>query len=268
MEIKKYSIKGILIASALLLIMASCKKNNIDTGSVNLPIVEAYLTPGHTLTVKLYQQKALTDTAKYGSPIKGQQLYLSDGSTKIQLTESSAGTYTRADSGFLVAGKTYTLQFNYLTYAVSAKTVLPTKPTNFATSHGEVTISSSLSTITNTTVLDALTWDNPDSLNHVLVFLNADGTAFALNNFGGNRPANFELTTNQSSFYNLTEGVFPYYGHYQVVLMRVNQEYINLIKSNTSNSTSQTLTNVPTNIVNGFGIFTATQADTVSFSLL
>ncbi|MBB3058998.1 DUF4249 family protein [Mucilaginibacter gotjawali] len=258
-----------LFLSFTAIIITACKKESTDN-SVYLPVVEGYLMPGHALSIKLYQQKSLTDTAKYGAAISGLQVYVSDGSTKVQLTESPKGTYTYSDQTFLAEGKTYTLQFNYLTYAVSAKTVMPGKPTNFATQYGTVTLSSTTTSDPNTsnTTIDKLTWDNPDSLNHVLVFYNKNGADFPLSSFGGSRSANFELNTNRASYYNLTQATFSYYGHYTVTLLRVNQEFIDLIKSNTSNSTSQNLTNIPTNVVNGYGIFTAMQADTLSFNLL
>jgi hypothetical protein len=269
MEIKTHLLKWKLCFSlAAIILLASCNKQNADTNTVYLPVVEGYLLPGHSITVKLYQQKALTDTALYGAPITGLQVYVSDGSTSVQLTEASKGTYTYNNQNFLVAGKTYSLNFKYLTSTVSAKTLMPSKPTNFTSQYGTLYISSTSGTANNTTTINMLSWDNPDTLNHVLVFNNPDGAAFPLRSFRNSPSPNFEVNTNRTSFYNITENTFPYYGHYQVILLRVNQEYINLMNSNTSSSTSQTLSNVTTNIVNGFGIFTAMQADTVSLNVL
>ncbi len=143
---------------------------------------------------------------------------------------------------------------------------MPAKPTNFTTQYAAITITTTTGT-PNTAALDRMSWDNPDSLNHVLVFNNADGPAFPLSTFGGNRSANFELNTNQAAYIDLVQNNFPYYGHYQVMLFSVNQEYINMIKGNTGGATSQNLVNLPTNVVNGFGIFTAMQADTLSFNV-
>jgi len=267
---KRQLLNRVLFLGLVILGLQACKKESTGSSTVYLPVVEGYLMPGHALTIKLYQQKSLSDTAKYGAAISGLQVYVSDGNTKVLLTESPKGTYTYSDQSFLAEGKTYTLQFNYLTYAVSAKTVMPGKPANFATQYGSVTLSTTTTSDPNasTTPIDKLTWDNPDSLNHVLVFDNKDGADFPLSSFGGNRAANFVLNTSRASYYNLTQATFAYYGHYTVVLLRVNQEYVDLVKSNTSNSTSQNLANIPTNVVNGYGIFTAMQADTVSFNLL
>ena len=63
-----------------------------------------------------------------------------------------------------------------------------------------------------------------------------------------------------------SQRTMKYYGNYKVILMRVNQEYINML--NNSSTSSQNLTNAPTNVTNGLGIFTAMQADTLSKYLL
>jgi hypothetical protein len=217
------------------------------------------------VTVNLYQQKGLTDTAKYGAVISGLKVYVSDGSTNVLLTESPAGTYTYADTGFVLTGKTYTLKFNYLTYAVSARTTVPAKLLNFATVHTGITISTTTTPNTSTTTLDVLTWDNPDSLNNVLVFNNLDGKDFPLNPYGANFSQNFEINTSRASYYNITERIFPYYGPYQITLLSVDPAYIDVMQSNANNSTSQNLVNNPTNVVNGLGVFTAMQADTLNF---
>src|SRR5258708_1113718 len=179
MEIKKYLFKICFAFSWTIILLASCKKDN-QGSSTNLPVVQAYLYAGHTLTVKLYQQKSLTDTAKYGAAITGQELYVSDGSNQVKLTESTKGTYTYNDNTFLIAGKTYTLSFNYLAKEVTAKTSMPSKPQNFATQHATVTYTRPTNVNATADTLNRITWDNPDSLNHVLVFDNVDDTFFPL----------------------------------------------------------------------------------------
>jgi hypothetical protein len=268
MEIKKYfSAANLILTFYAMFMLFSCKKDTANT-TTTWPVVEAYLVPGHVLSVKLYLQKELTDTAKYGGPITGQQLTISDGSTTIQLTESSKGIYTYSDTTFLITGKTYSLTFKYLNNTVTAKTTVPAKPLNFATQYTAVTVAGPQTPNSIPDTINRFTWANPDSLNHVLVFKNADGIAFALNNRGNATTSDFELNTDQKAVYYVTPNTFPFYGHYTVTLYSVNQEYIDLLKSNTSRSTSQNLVNTPTNVVNGFGIFTAMQAATVKFDVL
>jgi hypothetical protein len=264
MEIKKYTIKHLLLLFIAATMLYACKKETTSSSNSNLPVVQAYLVAGKPITVNVFSQKALTDTAKFGPAIKGLKVSISDGSNTILLTQSSTGAYTYADSTFLVTGKTYTLSFSYLTYAVSAKTVMPAKPVNFAATHSGMTIDDLLGTSVLDTLVN-LTWTNPDSLRSVLVFNNLDGTSFAANTRFGSASANFELNTYRGASYPLTQRTFAYYGHYQIMLCNVNVEYINLLSSNTTGSTSSSLSDQPTNVVNGVGIFTAMQADTLSF---
>src|ERR1700753_2897622 len=107
MEIKIYTMKWpLIIVFAIVLLFTACKKDTSNTG-VNMPVVSAYLIPGHELTVHVYYQKALSDTAKYGTPITGLQLYVSNGSNNELLTETTKGIYTYSDLNFIETGKTY-----------------------------------------------------------------------------------------------------------------------------------------------------------------
>jgi len=265
MEIRKHlSIKLILPLFATLLMFSACSKNGLPSQSTDLPVIDSYLVPGQPIVVKLSSQKDLADTAVYGAPITGVKVYISDGAQKVQLTETVKGTYTYTDPAFLVTGKTYSLQFNYLSYNVSASTVMPAKPVNFSSQYGGITVVSQGGPGSNNSVLNTFAWANPDSLNHVIVFKAAP--AVPITNFGRTVSLNSQYNTNRASMFNVTAPMFSYKGQYQVILFRVNQEYINLLNIN-SRTTSQDLSQVPTNIVNGFGIFTAMQADTLAFNV-
>jgi hypothetical protein len=266
MEIRrKLTITALLPVFMAMVMLVACNKDKLESKGTDLPVIDSYLMPGQPISVKLSMQKDLADTAVYGAPITGVTVYVSDGTKKVQLMESVKGTYTYADQTFLVAGKTYSLQFDYLTYHISAGTLMPAKPSGFLTQYNSVTVPSSQGPGTAGNVLDRLTWANPDSLNHVLVF-KASTPNSPINPFGGGRPIAGQFNANKVSAYNVTASNFNYRGGYQIILLSVNQEYINLLNNNTRTS-SQDLTQVPTNIVNGFGIFTAMQADTLSFQV-
>jgi len=264
MEMIYYLVKRMSWAAILpVILLGSCKKDS--QSSTGKPVVQSYLVAGKVLTVRLYTQKTLTDTEKYGPALTGLKPTVSDGTTIVNLTETAKGIYTYADSTFLVSGKTYALSFVYNSVTISAKTVMPAKPQGFATQFTSVDYTSTDATTRDT--INRFTWQNPDSLNHVLVFIGLDGASFPVNSFY-NGSTNFEEDTKQRSVYYVLPSIFPYYGRYQVLLYSVNQEYINLLKSNASGANSQNLLNTPTNVINGVGIFTAMQADTVSFSFL
>lgn len=262
---RKQTITLVAFFTFLFISLHSCKKDSAS--AVSLPVVQAYLYAGQTITVKLYEQKSLTDTAKYGSPIAGQQLSISDGGNTISLTETAKGVYTYADTTYLVAGQTYTLSFHYLGRAVSAQTVMPQKPQHFATQYNTVNYVYGSAPDIKPDTLNKFTWDNPDSLGHVIVFNNLDGNNFPLGGRGGlGQQSNaFEYDTDGKSVFYVVSNSFPYYGNYQVTLLSANKEYIDLLKSNSIGANSRNLLNTPTNVVNGIGIFTALQADTLSF---
>jgi hypothetical protein len=264
MEIKIHQLLFTLMILGVLA-FSSCTKTSVDTAISNKPVVVGYLVPGQLISVKIYQQKQLTDTATYGAAIKGLALTLSDGSKTVSLTESAAGTYTYSDNSFLVTGKTYTLQFTYLNTQVSAQTVMPEKPQNYTATKTTINLPTGTSSSISDSVATTFRWGNPDSVYHVLAFKNDDTAPFQINS-RGNPPVNFTVTVNKTIEYQMLYRSFNYIGIYRAILLSVDKEYIDLL-NNQSGSSSQNLANIPTNVNNGLGIFTAMQADTIKLTL-
>ncbi len=258
----------VIIIIGFVLSLGACQKD-ATSNVASQPVVVSYLTPGQPISVKVYQQKDLTDTANYGALITGLSLQVSDGSKTIALTETATGTYTHTDDHFLIAGKTYTLQFTYNGSTVSASTVMPAKPVNYTASKQLINLPFRTrgNPLTGNTdsVAVKFTWSNPDSLYHVLVFKN-DDTSPASADLNTGRPVNFTLNMKQTATYDMYYRSFNYIGTYRAILYRVNKEYDDFLTTNT-NTTSQKLTNPPTNVTNGFGIFTGMQADTITLKL-
>jgi len=264
MEIKSYTRYTLLfLTGSILFLLASCKKSNSDLLATDKPVVESYLVPGQALSVKVYQQKDLADTATYGAAITGLSINVSDGNQTVKLTESAKGTYSYADKGFVTSGKTYTMTFTYDDVKISATTVMPGKPQNFTISDSIFHVPSSINPLYADVVRATIRWSNPDSLYHLLVFKNLDNDPYYISYIRSNNKPSFQVNTERGSYYNLLQSSFNYYGHYQVILMRVNKEYIDILTTNISRN-SQALVNEPTNITNGLGIFTAMQTDTLA----
>jgi hypothetical protein len=263
MEIKTHTRYILGALAGFILMTAACKKNSSDTSAVNKPVVEAYLIAGQPVSVKVYQQKDLTDTATYGAALTGLSINVSNGSQTVKLTESASGTYTYSDTTFIVAGRTYTMQFSYNNTTISASTIMPGKPVGFKLTDSVFHVPNSIDQAYDDKVLQTITWTNPDSLQHLLLFKNLDSDPFEIVAVRSNNKPSFQINTEKAAIYNLTQTSFKYYGHYKVILLRVNDEYINILTTNTRGS-SQSLVNTPTNVVNGLGIFTAMQADTLN----
>lgn len=247
----------------IVVILSSCKKEIAGTVAEK-PVVISYLVDGHPVKVNLYEQKAFSDTATFGPVITGLDLQLNDGTQTIKLTETSAGVYTYADSSFVQTGRTYTLQFSYKSKIITASTVMPAKTKGYSATKLTFAIRVGATPQAFDSTAITFNWNNPDSLYHVLVFKSDLAVYYA--SAAGNMPTNFSLNAKQTDRYDVPYRPFRYAGTYSAILYTVNKEYTDILTSNT-NTNSQQLNNPPGNITNGYGIFTAMQADTIRLSL-
>lgn len=259
-------IRKISLTTAIFILLAvyACKKND-NAVIANRAVVVAYLIPGKAVQVKIYQQKAFDDTATYGELVSGLNAQLSDGQTSQSLQETATGTYTYADTSYLQTGKTYTLNFSYNGEDVSATTTIPAKPVNYTATVTDVVMPAleyGLPGGGTDSVAISFRWDNPDSVYHVLVFKNDLSSPFRTNSSRGNAPVNFTINAKQTTGYDINYRSFNYTGVYRAILFHINKEYADVLSTN-ANTSSQQLSNPPGNITNGYGIFTAMQADTI-----
>jgi hypothetical protein len=255
----------ILFVLFITLVSASCKKAGTDI--TDKPVVIAYLVPGRAVSIGVYQQKGLADTATYGAAITGLKLSISDGSQTVNLTETLAGTYSYANTSFLVSGKTYTLKFSYLNAEITASALIPAKPASYTASRTTINIPSTATTKPGTTdsIAVKLKWSNPDSLYHIIVFKNDDNSPFNLHP-QMNSLVNFTINAKQAAYYDVYFRTFNYLGSYNAILYSVDKAYTEILVSN-ANTTSQRLSDPPGNITNGYGIFTGMQADTIKLTI-
>ncbi|MES2455996.1 MAG: DUF4249 family protein [Bacteroidota bacterium] len=261
MEIKKYIMPGLAV---LLLLFCSCKKE-ADLSISQYPVVEAYLHPGREVRVRLTQQKGPTDTAAYGLPLDGMAVSVSDGATSRILTEDKPGIYLLKDSTFVKGSGVYSLRFDYQGKTVSATTVMPSKPELLSISATELAVADFVFGGPRPDELPTvkLSWSNPESKSHLVFFKYLEPAKVAINSFfTRDTLSNVEINAVQAGFIDVQQMNFRYLGRYRVVLARVNEEYTELL--NGSGNSSQNLTNPPTNVKNGFGIFTAIQTDTLA----
>lgn len=258
--------KILLAALSVMLLFTACQKSTNTTDITNKPVVIGYLMPGQPISIRVYQQKGLTDTAVYGAAITGLQLTLSNGSQTVTLSETGSGIYTYSNNAFLASGKTYTLNFSYLNEAVTATAVIPAKPTGYTASR--TTINIPLVTTNGPAATDSIAvsfkWDNPNSLYHVIVFKNDDTNPYNLHPIMNNL-INFTINAKQAAYYDVYFRTISYLGVYRAILYSVSKDYVDVLQSN-ANTTSQRLADPPGNITNGYGIFTGMQADTIKLT--
>ena len=153
---------------------------------------------------------------------------------------------------------------------VSAYTYIPAKPANFAQSATIISIERTDSTSTGWppsggSMPDpvSLTWDNDDQSYYLLVVENIEDTLDPVRDFGDEDAPDFifRKSPNTSTSEELRPNDFQYYGTHRVILFHVLPDYAKLYEG-TGNS-SQNLENPSTSIVNGYGIFTGMDSDTL-----
>lgn len=281
--------KNILIILSFALSFTSCIDVNNVINPGDKPIVEAYLAPNHTVSMKVFTEIPYSETdSTFSVPISGLSITIKNLSgASFTLTESETkGTYV-STAKLGDAGQTYSMSFIHNGRTVSATTILPVKPVGFQMSVSEIErIYRDLSSgfqggggggpggppqgggfqqeaQTNIT----LTWTNPDEIYHFVAAQYLETTLspivqFPTNETGFTRPArrftNRPIKTNTSS---VQSQQFEYFGRYAIILYRLNPDYAALYEND--NTSSQNLVTPVSTIENGLGIFTGVNADTL-----
>jgi hypothetical protein len=254
----------------------SCEKENNTIPGGAKAVVEAYLVPNRPITVKVKKQIA------YNEDLSNKETFLSGLNIKIT---AEGQTYTlkpfqdtlyKSDNNVIVkVGVTYNLAFDYNGKTVSASTIIPTKPTGFTSD-----VKSIVRTRLNLSSgfpggggLDEpvdinLTWSNPNNNYFFVAVNNIESSPVRIvtlpNNSNSTIPRpNFTSSPVQGTGTRLRSPQFEYFGSHNLVLLKVNPDYVALY--NTTGTTSQNISTPPTSITNGLGIFTGVNGDTLSF---
>ncbi len=250
-----------ILAPAFALLVASCEKEDIRTADTNQVVVEAFMHTGDTVKLKITRQFVYDTDATSFEPVSGLDISISDGTANYALQSTGNGNYTST----LVAqsGKSYTLSFDYFGKKVLASCIAPTAPVNLKTSAPSIRYNPMLSTDTFRFV--TVRWQNAESDYYfATVSCQESNPTPVMTGFYSATSTTIEPVKTDS--FRLPDRMFRYYGKHRVVLYHVNAEYAALYRKYSSNAES--LTNPPTNITNGLGIFTAFATDTVWINVI
>lgn len=261
----------IIIAILLAAAFSACNKSTSPEYN-DRPVVTGYLVAGQHPVIQIARQMSTSSAvATSAEDLNALEVYLTDdGDT--HLLKLSDTVYT--DTTFYVqAGHSYLLSFIYNGKEVTATTVVPSRPTDVAISDTtlgldkiDATTFSSGPPSGGFTMPDPIdiTWTNNDNSYYMLVAENttADPELVRDTLSGSFRPAfKFRNQPAIESGTQLRSQSFEYFGRYRLILYHLQPEYATLYE-NSSNS-SQNLTTPVTNVVNGFGIFTGMNTDTL-----
>ena len=248
-------------------IVIGCKKGD-NQKFTDTPIIESYLEPDSFLNITITRQIPFSTDVDY-SPDDINNLsvkILYNNSTHI-LTPIGNGKYV--DSTLVVKeGDNYNLSFTYNSKNVSAYTYIPSKPVNIVQSETVIKIERmdstsgppSLGTMPDPVTI---TWDNTDASYYLVIVENMEPTLDPIRDFGDKTPPGnmFRKSPTNSSSEEIRAMDFQYYGTHRVILFHVLPDYAALYEQNSTSS--QNLTNPSSSIVNGYGIFTGLNSDSL-----
>ena len=248
-------------------VVGGCKKEE-NKEFTDSPIIESYLEPGSYLTVNVSRQIPFSDNVKYSSDdINHLAITVVGNSTSHVLTPLGNGKYI--DSSIVVSdGINFNLSFTFNSKNVTAYTYIPYKPKSFSQTATEIYIKRRTATSGSgfgTTQPTPITfnWNNLDNSYYLMLVENMEAVLDPIRDFGASAPPSnrFRKAPTNSSAGDLRAFDFQYYGKHRVILYHVLPDYATLYNVNTTSS--QNLTNPSTSIVNGYGIFTGLNADTL-----
>jgi hypothetical protein len=263
-------LKYYLVLLGLSAILTSCIERDNSEFS-DIPIIESYLKPGYCLTLTVSRQIPFSSNVNYASDdINNLTITVTNNNINYVLEPLGDGVYV--DSSLIIhEDERYDLDFDFNSMHVSAYTEVPSKPASFTESDNEISVMRMDSTWTPVgggafTMPDPLklTWENDDDSYYIVVVENMEDTLDPVRNFGVDEEipmGRFKKAPTTASGVWMMPREFEYFGKHRLILFHVLPDYASLYDNKTTSS--QNLTNPSTSIVNGYGIFTGLNADTL-----
>ena len=232
------------------------------------PIIESYLKPGDYFNLKITRQIPFSSDVEYSSDdINALSINAMYNGIVHPLTPLDSGLYV--DSTLIIEeGGQYQISFTFNKKNVTAYTKIPDSPHNFTQS----VTGTSGSQMDSTSIPPAsismpdpvkLTWKNTDGSYYLVVIENIEPTLTPIRDFGDKTPPGnrFRKAPVASSGLEINSMEFQYFGTHRLILFHVLPDYAALYEQNSASS--QNLTNPSTSIINGYGIFTGLNSDTL-----
>lgn len=271
-------IPALLLAASMA--FNACTSDEGEILDTQTAVVQGYLYAGQPVdSLRITQSYAYIRQDSTLLTLDDLQIQISDGTNTYPLLSTGEGYYMQPDL-VIASGKNYTLQFNWNNQTVSAQTYVP-EQREAEVSAAEVYMTKITSgsgfnpgNLENTDPVE-ITWENPEGEYYYVVIKNLEESPEYINDFLAEREQNFPGGFRRFIFIGRPQISSRYtidprreltqFGRYAVIVYRVNPEYAALYA--VSGSSSQSITQPPTNVDNGLGIFTGVSSDTVYFEV-
>ena len=262
-------IKLITLLSSIALLFLACEKQSTEVIESKTTVVEGYLHAGKTIDgLKITQSNslAIVDTI---IALDDLVVNISDSSNQYALNSIGNGMYQNTEL-IIENDKNYRLEIERDGAVISAETYIPNKKeaqislTQVELPKIELNAPTGIPTGSINAV--EITWGNSEGDYYYISISNIELNPEIVNE---NDAANGEQLRRAiisepqiSNFYAIfPRREFSHYGTHQIIVYRVNPEYAALYEH--SGNSTLSLEEPPTNIENGFGIFTGASSDTL-----
>ena len=256
----------------IILGLVLCFNAGCDTVSIESDkplVIEAYLFAGEPIDDIIIKQAIPFESGDTSSvPVVGATVILTKEGIDYQLSPSNKeGSYYYAGDELRVEeGDAFSLRVEYEGAIITASTRVPGQPREVALSSTEMPVpdfeaafSSGGGNFDSLQELLTVTWDNT-SEDYYYVVVSSEEPAepdYILPDFVRDFIGDFELISEPttSNYHEILPVTLSWLGPHYVTVYQVNQEYADLFENREQDS--RDLTEPPTNIEGGVGIFTA-----------
>ncbi len=253
-----------------LLIIQACEQEDISSIESNTAVVSAYLFAGQSIdSLRITQSIGYNQTDTSLLTLDDLEVAILDGDQRFVL-ESIGNGYYKNEALIIQTESNYELDFVHNGTVVSAETFIPQKK--------EASLSATQISLQKIEGFPAggfgsipdpieVTWDNSEGDFYYVKVTNLETDPEYVNEllqqFGGiPRGIQFNSEPEVTDFHVIQPNRdLTQYGRYEIIVFRVQPEYASLF--NLSNNSSQTISEPPSNVTNGLGLFTGVSSDTL-----
>lgn len=271
--------KFLLLSLFVFVLLQACQPDNTLIASQGTPVLIGYLYGGQPVdSIRISLSNAYDGNDSTLQTLDDLDVHVSDG-TDSHLLEPIGNGYYRLPSLIVKHGHTYELSFEYEGSQVSASTYVPFQREASISTNSIYFAQIGASGggfgggIGNTDPIE-VSWDNPESEYYFVVVQNLEEepeyiNLLLLQLLEDNQDVPRFRVISEPEITDLhtidTRRGLQQFGTHRVIIFRVNADYAALYES--SGTSSVSITQPPSNVNNGLGLFTGVSGDTLFFEV-
>ena len=252
-----------ILLTLIFSLLLSCQKADDEANHLDSKIlVEGYVFANEPVLIRVASVNA--NGLSVSAPAQNAEIILIQGNVEIPFAESDSlpGIYCQVDSNFILADSgMIQLSVNYAGYTHNSQTVFPAQISGLEISTTDIEL---LTDDINATIA-TISWSPIPGAGGYCMFLRptANYPIIHINNeIYNSQQSHFSKVIYDTSIH-LTTTDFAYIGNYDIYVTAIGSEYMAMYNGFGLNN----LISAPSNIENGWGVFTAFNGQAVSVTV-